>query len=139
MKNIAIINGPNLNLLGKREPKTYGAKSFETYFEILKKKYLQFSLHYFQSNNEGDLIDYMHKIGFSYSGIILNAGAYTHTSVALYDAIKSIETPVLEVHISNIHKREKFRQHSYISPAAKGIVIGFGFKSYALALESFLE
>ena len=139
MQNIALINGPNLNLLGSREPAVYGKESFETYFEYLKKKYTSScTLHYFQSNSEGALIDYLHKIGFSFDGIILNAGAYTHTSVALCDAVKAIKTPVIEVHISNVHKREPFRHHSYLSAAVQGIIIGLGFKGYELALNSFL-
>lgn len=136
--NIIIINGPNLNLLGKREPEIYGASSFEEYFESLKKKFNVLNLHFYQSNIEGELIDKLHEIGFSYDGIILNAGAYTHTSIAIADAIKSITTPVVEVHISNTYSREAFRHQSYIAPNARGIIIGFGLKSYDLALNSFL-
>ena len=136
---IIIINGPNLNLLGKREPSVYGQASFETYFETLKAAYPQINLHYYQSNHEGTLIDKLHEVGFSYDGIILNAGAYTHTSVALHDAIRGITTPVVEVHISNTFAREDFRHHSYISPVAKGIIIGFGMESYRLAIESLIS
>ncbi len=136
---ILIINGPNLNLLGKREPKVYGSTSFEEYFEKLKTKYKKVKLEYYQSNVEGELIDKIHSVGFSYDGIIINAGAYTHTSVALRDAIAGIESPVIEVHISNTHQREEFRHHSYISPVCKGIILGFGLDSYRLAIESFLK
>lgn len=136
--HILIINGPNLNLLGKREPEIYGNASFENYFEALQEKFNSVNLHYFQSNIEGVLIDKLHEIGFTYDGIILNAGAYTHTSIALADAIKSITTPVIEVHISNTFSREEFRHQSYIAPNADGIIIGFGLKSYELALQSFL-
>ena len=135
---ILIINGPNLNLLGKREPTVYGGVSFEAYFERLQKAYPQLHLHYYQSNHEGALLDKLHEVGFSYDGIILNAGAYTHTSVALQDAIRGISTPVVEVHISNTFAREAFRHHSYISPVAKGIIVGFGMESYRLAIESLL-
>lgn len=136
--NIIIINGPNLNLLGKREPEIYGNASFETYFETLKQKFTSVKLHYFQSNIEGELIDKLHQIGFSFDGIILNAGAYTHTSIAIGDAIKSITSPVIEVHISNTFSREEFRHQSFIAPNAKGVIIGFGLKSYEIALNSFL-
>jgi len=136
---ILIINGPNLNLLGKREPDVYGSTSFEEYFEKLKTKYKKVTLQYYQSNVEGELIDKIHSAGFSYDGIIINAGAYTHTSVALRDAIAGVESPVIEVHISNTHQREKFRHHSYISPVCKGIISGFGLDSYRLAIESFLK
>lgn len=137
--NILIINGPNLNLLGKREPEVYGNQSFEDYFSSLQQKFNTLNLSYFQSNIEGDLIDKIHEVGFKYDGIILNAGAYTHTSVALRDAIASVESPVIEVHISNTHQREEFRHHSYISPVCKGVILGFGLDSYRLALESFLK
>ena len=136
---ILIINGPNLNLLGKREPEVYGAISFEEYFRKLQSKFKKITLEYYQSNVEGELIDKIHAVGFDYDGIIINAGAYTHTSVALRDAIASIETSVIEVHISNTHQREKFRHHSYISPVCKGIILGFGLDSYRLAIESFLK
>ncbi|SFN58060.1 3-dehydroquinate dehydratase [Paenimyroides ummariense] len=135
---IAIINGPNLNLLGKREPEVYGNETFEVYFELLQKEFKTIDLIYFQSNHEGDIIDKIHEVGFNFDGIILNAGAYTHTSIAIADAISAIETPVIEVHISNIFKREDFRHHSYISPVAKGTIGGFGLQSYKLALQSFL-
>ena len=135
---IIIINGPNLNLLGKREPEVYGNQTFEDYFETLKNKFPQIELHYFQSNIEGELITKIQDVGFSYDGIILNAGAYTHTSIGIGDAIKAITTPVVEVHISNTFSRESFRHRSYISPNSKGIIIGFGLKSYDLGLQSFL-
>ena len=135
---VIIINGPNLNLLGQREPSVYGADSFEAYFATLQRAYPQLELSYFQSNHEGALLDKLHEVGFSYDGIILNAGAYTHTSVALHDAIRAITTPVVEVHISNTFAREAFRHHSYISAVAKGVIVGFGMESYRLALESFL-
>jgi len=136
---ILIINGPNLNLLGKREPEVYGSTTFEDYFGELKTKFKSLELEYYQSNVEGELIDKIHEVGFSYDGIVINAGAYTHTSVALRDAISGIETPVIEVHISNTHQREEFRHHSYISPVCKGVILGFGLDSYRLALESFLK
>jgi 3-dehydroquinate dehydratase II len=134
---ICIINGPNLNLLGKREPGIYGAESFETYLNFLIKEYQDIDFAYFQSNIEGEIIDKLHETGFTYDGIILNAGGYTHTSVAIGDAIKSIKTPVVEVHISNIHAREEFRSVSMISAGMKGIITGFGLESYRLAVESF--
>ena len=133
---VIIINGPNLNLLGQREPSVYGADTFEAYFATLQRAYPQLELSYFQSNHEGALLDKLHEVGFSYDGIILNAGAYTHTSVALHDAIRAITTPVVEVHISNTFAREAFRHHSYISAVAKGVIVGFGMESYRLALES---
>ena len=133
---VIIINGPNLNLLGQREPSVYGVDSFEAYFATLQQAYPQLELSYFQSNHEGALLDKLHEVGFSYDGIILNAGAYTHTSVALHDAIRAITTPVVEVHISNTFAREAFRHHSYISAVAKGVIVGFGMESYRLALES---
>lgn len=139
MKKIIIINGPNLNLLGKREPDIYGHKTFQEYFEDLKLKFTTVHLDYFQSNIEGELIDKLHEVGFSYDGIIFNAGAYTHTSVGLGDAIAGIETPVIETHISNTYNREAFRHNSYIAPNAKGIIIGFGLQSYELAIKSFLS
>lgn len=138
MKKIIIINGPNLNLLGKREPEIYGTQTFEDIFNQLKDTFNQVELSYYQSNVEGELINKLHEIGFSFDGIVLNAGAYTHTSVAIADAIKAIKTPVVEVHISNTFAREPFRHHSYISPVAKGIIVGFGFQSYNLAIQSFL-
>jgi len=136
---IIIINGPNLNLLGKREPEIYGSQTFEDYFEILKAQFPQIELEYFQSNIEGELIDKIQKSGFSYNGIILNAGAYTHTSIAIGDAVKAISTPVVEVHISNTFSRETFRHQSYISPSAHGVIIGFGLDSYKLALLSLVK
>lgn len=136
--NIIIINGPNLNLLGKREPEVYGNETFDDYFIKLKTKYPEVNFSYFQSNIEGELIDKIQEHGFSSDGIILNAGAYTHTSIGISDAIKAISSPVIEVHISNTFSRETFRHQSYISPNAKGVIIGFGLKSYDLAIESFL-
>lgn len=133
-----IINGPNLNLLGKREPEVYGSTTFETYFETLQQKFPQAELEYFQSNIEGELIGKIQEVGFSFDGIILNAAAYTHTSVGIGDAVKAITTPVVEVHISNTHKREEYRHVSYISPGAKGVILGFGLQSYDLAIQSFL-
>jgi 3-dehydroquinate dehydratase-2 len=139
MKKIYIINGPNLNLLGRREPEIYGSQTFEDYFKILQKKFEnRVELHYFQSNSEGALLDKIHEIGFSAEGIIMNAGAYTHTSIALRDAISGVKTPVIEIHISNVHARESFRQHSYLSAVCKGVLLGFGIKGYDLAIESFL-
>lgn len=135
---LIIINGPNLNLLGKREPEIYGNLNFEDFFEQLKQEFPTEELDYYQSNIEGELIDAIQKAGFDYDGIILNAAAYTHTSVGIGDAIKAIETPVIEVHISNTFSREEFRHHSYISPHAKGVILGFGLQSYKLAIESFL-
>ncbi|GJQ05745.1 type II 3-dehydroquinate dehydratase [Capnocytophaga canimorsus] len=139
IKKIAIINGPNLNLLGKREPQIYGSTSFEDYFKQLQQEFNEVELFYFQSNVEGEIINTIHKLGFDFDGIILNAGAYTHTSIAIGDAIKSVITPVIEVHISNTFSREDFRHVSYISPVAKGVILGFGLQGYRLALTSFLE
>lgn len=136
---LIIINGPNLNLLGKREPDTYGHRSFEEYFSELQFKFRNVELSYFQSNIEGELIDKLHESIDEFDGIVLNAAAYTHTSVGIGDAIKAIDVPVVEVHISNTFSREDFRHKSYISPAAKGVIIGFGLKSYDLAIESFLK
>ncbi len=138
MKKIIIINGPNLNLLGKREPQLYGSLSFSEFLETIKDKYSNLELDYYQSNIEGELIDKLQEVGFSYDGIILNAAAYTHTSVGIRDAIQAIETPVVEVHISNTYSREEFRHFSYISPVAKGVIVGFGLQSYELAIQSFL-
>ena len=138
MKKIIIINGPNLNLLGKREPEIYGSESFVSYFKSLQKEFPNLELDYYQSNIEGELINKLHEVGFSYDGIILNAAAYTHTSVGIGDAVKGISTPVIEVHISNTYSREEFRHKSFISPNAEGVVLGFGLKSYALALQSLL-
>lgn len=137
--NIIIINGPNLNLLGKREPEIYGSENFESFLTSLQKKYSEINLEYFQSNIEGEIINKLHETGFSYDGIILNAGAYTHTSIGIGDAVKAISTPVVEVHISNTFSRETFRHQSFISPNTKGVIIGFGMKSYELALLSFLK
>ena len=136
---ISIINGPNLNLLGQRELSIYGNQTFEQFFAELKSKFPQVELNYFQSNIEGELIDEIQRVGFSSDGIIFNAAAYTHTSVGLGDAIKAIETAVIEVHISNTFSREDFRHTSYITPNAKGLILGFGLDSYRLAIESFLK
>lgn len=136
---IEIINGPNLNLLGKREPTIYGDQSFEGYLKRLRQQYPKVELTYFQSNCEGELIDEIHKTGFSYDGIILNAGAYTHYSIALQDAIRAVTTPVIEVHISNVHTREEFRHKSMISCACLGVICGFGLDSYRLALEALIH
>lgn len=133
---ILIMNGPNLNLLGVRETAIYGSRSFDDYLQTLKQKYTDIELVYYQSNVEGELINKLQEVGFSFDGIVLNAGAYTHTSVALLDCIKSITTPVVEVHISNVHAREEFRRHSVISPACKGVIAGFGLHSYQLAIEA---
>jgi len=138
MMKIQIINGPNINLLGKREPSIYGSTSFEDYYQTLKERYPDVELDYFQSNVEGELINKIHEVGFSSDGIILNAGAYTHTSIALQDAIRSVTTPVIEVHISNVHTREEFRHKSMIACACKGVICGFGLDSYRLALEALL-
>ncbi len=136
---ILILNGPNLNLLGKREVNIYGNQTFELYFDQLKNKYTDLELLYYQSNSEGKIIDKIHEVGFEYDGIILNAGAYTHTSVAIADAIAGITTAVIEVHISNVFKRETFRHHSYISPVCMGTIAGFGLHSYELALQAFIN
>lgn len=136
---IHIINGPNLNLLGKREPNIYGSLSFNEYLEDLKHKYTSVELSYFHSNIEGEIISELHEADNNVDGIILNAAAYTHTSIAIADAIKAIETPVVEVHISNVFAREDFRKHSYIAPVVIGSISGFGLRGYALAVESFLE
>lgn len=138
MKKIQIINGPNLNLLGTREPAIYGSRTFDTYLDELRVRYAECEISYFQSNIEGEMITKIHETGFSFDGIILNAGAYTHTSIALHDAIKAVTTPVIEVHISNVHARESFRHHSFISPVCKGVIAGFGMDSYRLALEVFM-
>ena len=138
MKKIIIVNGPNLNLLGQRETDIYGNKSFEDFFNDLKNKFSSVQIEYFQSNIEGEIIDKLQEVGFSLDGIILNAAAYTHTSVGIADAIAAIKTPVIEVHISNIHSREEFRHNSLISKNVKGIICGFGLQSYELALEAFL-
>ena len=135
---IIIINGPNLNLLGKREPAVYGNETFEDYFNFLKEIFPTIELEYYQSNIEGELINKLQESDFSYNGIILNAAAYTHTSIGIGDTVKAISTPVIEVHISNTFAREEFRHQSFISPNAKGVILGFGLKSYELALQSFL-
>ena len=135
---LIIINGPNLNLLGKREPEIYGSQTFDQYFRELQLRFKNLELAYYQSNIEGELIDKLHEVGFDFDGVILNAAAYTHTSVGIGDAIKGIETPVVEVHISNVHAREDFRHKSFISPNAKGVIFGFGLKGYDLAIHSFL-
>lgn len=136
---IQIINGPNINLLGKREPGIYGAESFEHYYEHLKQRYSDVEFSYYQSNIEGELINKIHEVGFDIDGIVLNAGAYTHTSIALQDAIRAVTSPVIEVHISNVHQREKFRHKSMISCACKGVICGFGLDSYRLAVEALRE
>lgn len=136
---IIIINGPNLNLLGKREPEVYGNETFEDYFKKLSNEFPSLTLDYYQSNIEGELIDKLQEVGFDYDGIILNAAAYTHTSIGIGDAVKAIKTPVIEVHISNTFSRETFRHQSYISPNAKGIIIGLGLGGYKLAIQSFLK
>ena len=136
---IQIINGPNLNLLGTREPGIYGQMSFEQYLPQLQARYPDLEISYYQSNVEGELINNMQEVGFSFDGIVLNAGAYTHTSVALHDCIRSLKCPVIEVHISNVHQREPFRHQSMISSACKGVVCGFGLDSYRLAIEGLKE
>jgi 3-dehydroquinate dehydratase-2 len=135
---IQIINGPNLNLLGKREPGIYGSEGFETFFDQLQAKYSEIELSYYQSNVEGEIINKLHEVGFTFDGVVMNAGAYTHTSVAIADAVAGINTPVIEVHISNVYAREEFRHHSMMAKNCKGIITGFGLKSYELALLSFV-
>ncbi len=139
MKRIIIINGPNLNLLGKREPEIYGERSFDDFFIDLKKVFSEIDLSYFQSNIEGEIIDKLQEVGFQYDGIILNAAAYTHTSVGIGDAVKAISSPVVEVHMSNTLSREDYRHHSFIAPNAKGVIAGFGLQSYALAVRSLIS
>lgn len=139
MKKIQIINGPNLNLLGRREPTVYGNASFEGCLSKLRARYPECEIEYFQSNIEGEMIDKIHEVGFGCDGIILNAGAYTHTSIALHDAIRAVTAPVVEVHISNVHAREAFRHVSMISAACKGVILGFGLDSYRLALEALIQ
>lgn len=134
---LQIINGPNLNLLGKRETSIYGNQSFEDYFEALKKRFPEVELHYYQSNVEGELINKIHEVGFSFDGIIINAGAYTHTSVAIHDAIGGVKTPTIEVHISNVYAREEFRHKSLITSKCIGMMTGFGMEGYAMAIEFF--
>ena len=135
---VQIINGPNINLLGKREPSVYGARSFDDYLVELKERYPQVEFDYYQSNVEGEMINKIHEVGFDYDGIILNAGAYTHTSIALQDAIRAITAPVIEVHISNVHRREEFRHKSMIACACVGVICGFGLDSYRLAVEALM-
>ncbi|OYP42784.1 type II 3-dehydroquinate dehydratase [Prevotella sp. P5-50] len=135
---ILIVNGPNLNLLGQREPGIYGTSSFESYLPTLRQRYPDVEIDYYQSNVEGELINRMQQDGFTVDGIVLNAGAYTHTSIALYDCIRSLKSPVIEVHISNVHQREPFRHHSYLSPACRGVICGFGLDSYRLAIEALI-
>ena len=139
MKMIQIINGPNLNLLGKREPSIYGDQGFESYLAHLRTSFPDCDIHYFQSNSEGALIDKIHEVGFTADGIVLNAGGYTHTSVALRDAIKAVDAPVTEVHISNVHAREDFRRKSLISAVCKGVISGFGLDSYKLAVQAIMN
>jgi 3-dehydroquinate dehydratase-2 len=139
MMKIQIINGPNINLLGKREPSIYGSVAFEDYLVALRNKYPDIEISYYQSNVEGELIDKIQTVGFDVDGIVLNAGAYTHTSIALQDTIRSVSSPVIEVHISNVHKREEFRHTSMIAAACKGVVCGFGLDSYRLAIEALLS
>ena len=136
---ILIMNGPNLNLLGVREPGIYGNSSFESYLPQLRERYPEVEIEYYQSNVEGEMINKLQEVGFSYDGIVLNAGAYTHTSIALHDCIRSLRCPVVEVHISNVHTREEFRHHSYLSPACKGVICGFGLDSYRLAVEGLVN
>ncbi|WP_299231884.1 type II 3-dehydroquinate dehydratase [uncultured Bacteroides sp.] len=136
---IQIINGPNINLLGKREPSVYGNVSFEEYYAGLVAMYPDVEFHYYQSNVEGEMINKIHEIGFSFDGIVLNAGAYTHTSIALQDALRAVTTPAIEVHISNVHTREEFRHKSMISCACRGVICGFGLDSYRLAVEAFIN
>ncbi|BDD05055.1 type II 3-dehydroquinate dehydratase [Aureibacter tunicatorum] len=136
---LIVINGPNLNLLGVREKSIYGDRTFEDFFMELKEEYDNVELFYFQSNHEGSIIDKIHEIGFDYDGIILNAGAYTHTSVAIADALAAVTTPAVEVHISNIHKRESFRHHSYLTPNCIGMITGLGLQGYKLAIEYFIN
>ena len=137
--NIQIINGPNLNLLGVREKSIYGDSSFEDYLTDLRKRYANITINYYQSNVEGEIINKLHEVGFSSDGIVINAGAYTHTSVAIGDAIAGIKTPVIEVHISNVYKREEFRHKSLLAANCKGVIAGFGLDSYRLAVENFLN
>jgi 3-dehydroquinate dehydratase-2 len=136
MKKILILNGPNLNLLGVREKSIYGSQDFLSYFEELREQFETVQLHYFQSNWEGELIDKIHEVGFEFDGIVLNAGAYTHTSVAIGDAIAAVTTPVVEVHISNVHQREEFRHHSFLAKNCMGVICGFGLDSYRLGIEA---
>ncbi len=138
MKKILIMNGPNLNLLGVREPGIYGSSSFEQYLPGLQRRYPDAEITYYQSNIEGEMINKLQEVGFSYDGVVLNAGAYTHTSVALLDCIRSLRCPVVEIHISNVHTREEFRHHSMISAGCKGVIAGFGLDSYRLGVEAIM-
>lgn len=138
MKKLIIINGPNLNLLGKREPNIYGNLTFNEFFNTIKLKFPDIELEHYQTNIEGELIDKLHEVGFDYDGIILNAAAYTHTSVGIGDAVAAIKTPVVEVHISNTFNREEFRHQSFVAPHTKGVIVGFGLQSYELAIQSFM-
>ncbi|WP_454880005.1 type II 3-dehydroquinate dehydratase [Sphingobacterium detergens] len=138
MKKILVLNGPNLNLLGVREKSIYGSQDFLSYFEELKTRFSTVQLEYYQSNSEGKLIDKIHEVGFEYDGIVMNAGAYTHTSIAIGDAIAAVQTPVIEVHISNVHQREEFRHHSFLAKNCKGVICGFGLDSYRLGIEALL-
>ena len=138
LMKIQIINGPNLNLLGVREKSIYGDSSFEAYLETLRTQYPNITIDYYQSNVEGEIINKIHEVGFSYDGIVINAGAYTHTSIAIADAIAAIKIPVIEVHISNVYKREEFRHHSMLAASCRGVIAGFGMGSYKLGIESFL-
>ena len=135
---IQIINGPNLNLLGKREPGIYGSEGFESFFDNLKSMFNEVELHYYQSNVEGEIVNKLHEVGFTFDGVVMNAGAYTHTSIAIGDAVAGIKTPVIEVHISNVYAREAYRHHSMMAKNCKGIITGFGLQSYELAIRSFL-
>lgn len=137
-KQILVLNGPNLNLLGRREPEIYGDNSMETYMTALQERFPEVALTYYQSNVEGEIINKLHEVGFSYNGVVLNAGAYTHTSVAIHDAIKAIDAPVVEVHISNVYQRETYRHTSLITGACVGVIGGFGMDSYRLAVEALL-
>lgn len=138
-KQLHIINGPNLNLVGKREPEIYGSTAFEEFLDKLRADFNEHDIHYFQSNHEGKLIDYIHEVGFGCDGLIINAGALTHTSVALADALRSVPSPAVEVHMSNVHQREALRHHSYLSAASVGVVVGFGLHSYRMALYYFTQ
>jgi 3-dehydroquinate dehydratase-2 len=139
MKKIQVINGPNLNLLGKREPSVYGSQGFDDFFPELKKRFDNCFLQYYQSNVEGEIVNKLHEVGFSFDGIVLNAGAYTHTSIAIHDAIAAIKTPVIEVHISNVYAREEFRHTSLITSKCAGLITGFGLEGYAMAIGYFIN
>lgn len=139
MKRILIINGPNLNLLGTRQPEIYGSRSFIDYLKTVEEQFMGVQIHYFQSNHEGELIDKLHELGFAVDGVVINAGGYTHTSIALRDAIAAIPAPTVEVHISNVHAREEFRHHSYLAPVCKGVIAGLGLTGYELAVRYLLS